>query len=131
MRVGIYNVDVATERRVWYMIDGIIPNWCDKAVCKSLSAKEIENFFPERETGDAKRRANIARSICATCPVSAECLHDALMSNEKFGIWGMTSPKQRIHIKKRYKKKMPSGELIHEWKTIEECQGIIDNMKGK
>ena len=107
---------------------GIIPNWYDKAVCKDLSPKEQENFFPERETGDGKRRANKARAYCKTCPVVVECLHDALISNEKFGVWGMTSPKQRIHIKKRYKRKSPTGEVIYEWKTIEECKEIIERM---
>ena len=66
---------------------GIIPKWYDNAACKDLSPKDQENFFPERDTGDGKRKANIARSICAMCPVSAECLHDALMSNEKHGIY--------------------------------------------
>ena len=128
MCVGIYNVDVATEGCVWYMIDGIIPSWCDKALCKSLSAKEIENFFPDKESGDGKQKANRAKAYCRKCPVVVECLHDALMANEKFGIWGMTSPRQRIHIKRRYKKKTSSGEVIHEWKTIEECKGIIQRM---
>ena len=107
---------------------GIIPQWYDKALCKDLSAKEIENFFPEREGGDGKRKANIAKEYCKKCPVVVECLHDALTSNEKFGIWGMTSPKQRIHIKKRYKRKNPAGDIIYEWKTIEECKEIVQRM---
>ena len=31
---------------------------------------------------------------------SYECLHAALVTNEKYGVWGMSSPKQRLKLRR-------------------------------
>lgn len=36
-----------------------------------------------------------ARSVCLACPVRAECLAYALDHNERHGVWGGTSPRER------------------------------------
>ncbi len=54
-----------------------------------------EAFFPDKgeSTKEAKR-------ICSDCPVKQPCLDFALANDEKFGIWGGLSPKERRRLKK-------------------------------
>ena len=54
-----------------------------------------EAFFPEKggSTREAKR-------ICAACPVRDECLDYALANDERFGIWGGLSERERRRVKR-------------------------------
>ncbi len=72
---------------------GDAPTWQEQALC---SQTDPEAFFPEKggTTADAKR-------ICAGCDVSAECLEYALDHDEKFGVWGGTSERERRKLKRR------------------------------
>src|SRR3978361_2516851 len=53
-----------------------------------------EAFFPEKggSTRDAKR-------VCAGCPVRLECLEYALGNDERFGIWGGLSERERRRVR--------------------------------
>lgn len=66
--------------------------WTLEAKC--LDA-DPEAFFPEKggSTREAKR-------ICATCPVREECLDYALSNDERFGIWGGLSERERRRAKR-------------------------------
>lgn len=66
--------------------------WADEAKC--LTA-DPEVFFPEKggSTREAKR-------ICALCTVRAECLEYALDNDERFGIWGGLSERERRKLKR-------------------------------
>ena len=67
--------------------------WAPQAKC--LQA-EPETFFPEKggSTREAKR-------ICTLCEVRSECLDYALSNDERFGIWGGLSERERRRLKKR------------------------------
>lgn len=62
------------------MIDDLIPDWREHARC---AGSDYEPFFPKR--GDSTARA---KAICRECPVSTECLIDAIERNEPFGVRG-------------------------------------------
>jgi WhiB family redox-sensing transcriptional regulator len=66
--------------------------WMLEARC--LDA-DPEAFFPEKggSTREAKR-------ICAACPVRDECLDYALANDERFGIWGGLSERERRRAKR-------------------------------
>ena len=66
--------------------------WMLEAKC--LDA-DPEAFFPEKggSTREAKR-------ICAICPVREECLDYALAHDERFGIWGGLSERERRRAKR-------------------------------
>jgi WhiB family redox-sensing transcriptional regulator len=68
------------------------PPWMRGAKC--LHA-EPDTFFPEKggSTKEAKR-------ICAECPVREECLEYALEQDERFGIWGGLSERERRKLKR-------------------------------
>jgi len=66
--------------------------WAPAAKC--LQA-DPDTFFPEKggSTREAKR-------ICAGCDVRGECLEYALANDERFGIWGGLSERERRRLKK-------------------------------
>ena len=74
------------------------PEWVSEAACRGGLQADVADalFFPGR--GHSGERA---RTICATCPVRAECLQHALEVGEKFGIWGGTSEKERRELKRQ------------------------------
>ena len=59
-----------------------------------------EAFFPEKggSTREAKR-------VCAGCPVRLQCLEYALNNDERFGIWGGLSERERRRL--RLQRRMP------------------------
>jgi WhiB family redox-sensing transcriptional regulator len=54
-----------------------------------------ELWFPEK--GGSTRAA---KALCARCPVRPECLAYALTHDERFGIWGGTSERDRRRMKR-------------------------------
>lgn len=68
--------------------------WWEDAACRTA---DPELFFPTREIPREQRRAaeRKAKSICAGCPVIAECLQTALERDERHGIWGGLLPRER------------------------------------
>ena len=65
--------------------------WQTRGECNG-APQEI--FFTER--GETKKRA---LSYCNVCPVRQECLDYALDNDERFGIWGGKSERQRRAIR--------------------------------
>lgn len=66
--------------------------WREKALC---ARSDPEAFFPEK--GGSLREA---KPICASCEVVERCLMWALKHDERFGIWGGLSERERRHFKK-------------------------------
>ncbi|MDQ3887021.1 MAG: WhiB family transcriptional regulator [Actinomycetota bacterium] len=67
--------------------------WRERALCIQT---DPEAFFPEKggSTREAKR-------ICTGCEVRAECLEYALVHDERFGIWGGLSERERRRLKRQ------------------------------
>jgi WhiB family redox-sensing transcriptional regulator len=53
-------------------------------------------FFPSDGVG-----VEVARRICATCPVKDQCLEHALVNRIDHGVWGGCSERERRRILKR------------------------------
>ena len=53
-------------------------------------------FFPSDGVG-----VEVARRICATCPVKDTCLEHALVNHIDHGVWGGASERERRRILKR------------------------------
>lgn len=68
-------------------------DWQSDALCAQT---DPEAFFPEKggSTRDAKR-------ICNECDVRGQCLEYALSNDERFGIWGGLSERERRKLKRR------------------------------
>ncbi len=67
------------------------PAWHKHAACRGVGAKV---FFPDR--GES---LELARAICATCPVARECLDEALRDRDTHGIWAGTAYRQRLKMR--------------------------------
>jgi WhiB family redox-sensing transcriptional regulator len=67
-------------------------SWQDRALCAQT---DPEAFFPEK--GGSTREA---KKVCRTCEVRADCLEYALEHDERFGIWGGLSERERRRIKR-------------------------------
>ena len=67
--------------------------WHQHALCAQT---DPEAFFPEKggSTREAKR-------VCSSCTVRAECLEYALANDERFGIWGGLSERERRKLKRQ------------------------------
>ncbi|MEO7016387.1 MAG: WhiB family transcriptional regulator [Leifsonia sp.] len=67
--------------------------WQSDSLCAQT---DPEAFFPEKggSTRDAKR-------ICGSCEVRSQCLEYALANDERFGIWGGLSERERRKLRKR------------------------------
>lgn len=67
-------------------------SWQEYALCAQT---DPEAFFPEK--GGSTREA---KNVCAACEVRAECLEYALANDERFGIWGGLSERERRKLKR-------------------------------
>lgn len=67
--------------------------WQADSLCAQT---DPEAFFPEKggSTRDAKK-------ICLSCEVKSQCLDYALQNDERFGIWGGLSERERRKLRKR------------------------------
>ena len=66
--------------------------WQERALCAQT---DPESFFPEK--GGSTREA---KKVCLACEVRSECLEYALAHDERFGIWGGLSERERRRLKR-------------------------------
>lgn len=73
------------------------PAWFLQARCRGVGP---EVFY---EDDDRITEGNVrAKALCAQCPVIDLCLAHALKQNEKFGVWGGCTERERRRIRRRY-----------------------------
>lgn len=76
------------------------PEWVLDALCAST---DPEAFFPDK-AGSSRT----GKDVCRRCPVAAECLDYALEHEERFGIWGGLSERERRKLAKTLGKDSPN-----------------------
>ena len=67
--------------------------WMARGTCAQQTPS---TFFPSDGVG-----VEVARRICADCPVKQPCLEYALANRIDHGVWGGTSERERRRILKR------------------------------
>jgi WhiB family transcriptional regulator, redox-sensing transcriptional regulator len=67
--------------------------WMARGLCRDISPS---TFFPSDGVG-----VEVARRICADCPVRQSCLEYALSNRIDHGVWGGCSERERRRILKR------------------------------
>jgi WhiB family transcriptional regulator, redox-sensing transcriptional regulator len=83
---GVYVCDECTTK-------ADTQSWQERALCAET---DPEAFFPEK--GGSIREA---KRICTGCEVRAECLEYALANDERFGVWGGLSERERHRMRRR------------------------------
>ena len=75
----------------WTSLSMADDEWRLDALCAET---DPEAFFPEKggSTREAKR-------VCTGCSVRTECLEAALTNDERFGIWGGLSERERRRLR--------------------------------
>lgn len=66
--------------------------WMDGALCTQA---DPEMFYPDKG-GDPKP----AKALCQLCGSRADCLAYALEHNERYGVWGGMTRKERQRIRR-------------------------------
>jgi WhiB family transcriptional regulator, redox-sensing transcriptional regulator len=79
------------EQPSWEVEPTAEETWRLDALCAET---DPEAFFPEKggSTREAKR-------VCVGCAVRSECLEFALRNDERFGIWGGLSERERRRLR--------------------------------
>ncbi|MDP9067862.1 MAG: WhiB family transcriptional regulator [Actinomycetota bacterium] len=75
--------------------------WQEDAACREYD--NILFFGGDDGESELERqtRESHAKSICRTCPVKEPCLEFAMDTNQKYGIWGGYTDKERGSLKRR------------------------------
>lgn len=71
----------------------IIPRFDGQALCAST---DPELYFPDK---GERAKADQAKASCALCPVQEQCLRWALRNNERYGVWGGKSERERRELR--------------------------------
>jgi WhiB family redox-sensing transcriptional regulator len=74
--------------------------WRDQAMCRGY---DPDLFFPAGETGPALAHAEAAKAVCLGCPVRAECLEFAMVSNQEAGVWGGFTEEERRKLRRSWR----------------------------
>lgn len=69
--------------------------WVERAACRDT---DPETFFPPAGSAEGSEREATAKRLCARCPVSRECLSEALSHEEGTGIWGGLNVRERREV---------------------------------
>jgi WhiB family redox-sensing transcriptional regulator len=85
------------------------PDWRAAGAC--LTA-DPDLFFPIAEGTVTSKQAARAQRICADCPVRQQCLDFAMRTREPAGIWGGTTPEERIRELRNRNRRRPAREAL-------------------
>lgn len=88
--------------------------WKLDGLCRQV---DPETWYPEKG-GDARP----AKQVCRRCPVVAECLADALEHEERFGVWGGLTFRERQAVAVG-KRPMPTFPAVAALPAIERTRG--------
>jgi WhiB family redox-sensing transcriptional regulator len=76
----------------------LVADWRPRAAC---SGYPNSLFFPSSDGADDKA-VERAKAVCFVCPVIDDCLEYALQTNQRSGIWGGTSEKERKSLRRKW-----------------------------
>lgn len=85
--------NISTRRSAWGFESGEPEKWREDAICSST---DPEAFYPDK--GNSSKDA---KTICGLCPVQPDCLDYALSRDERFGVWGGLSERERRSLKRQ------------------------------
>lgn len=68
-------------------------DWRLDAACRDL---DTAIFFP-----DTDDEADLAKAVCASCPVREACLNFALVTRQDDGVWGGLDENERKRVRRR------------------------------
>ena len=98
-------------------------DWREQAECKDDPTPDLWFVPPDDRHGIAA-----AKAICRRCPVTAECLAEAMANPSIVGVWGGTTENQRAKLRaamprqpKDIQHGTPGGARTHRKRGEEPC----------
>lgn len=95
--------------------------WKLAGLCSLLGTERSDPLFfgveGRKAPGALIDAVETARRICDVCPVKATCLTNALVNDERYGVWGGTSGGQRDRMRDRLALGASVEELVAECLT--------------
>lgn len=73
--------------------------WQTQAACTGANGELFLGPDDERPR-DRTRRESLALLVCHACPVTEACLSHALAVPERHGVWGGSTPEQRLIMRR-------------------------------
>ncbi|MFE3452429.1 WhiB family transcriptional regulator [Nonomuraea sp. NPDC059194] len=107
-------------------------SWQNAAACRGEPLWLFFGSAGERHSEREEREAE-AKSICAQCPVRAECATYALSRPEKYGTWGGLNPEERASERRRRQRRalsemvrIPEDSSRKRCRVCEEVKPVTD-----
>lgn len=85
------------SRDLWNQLNETIE---ESRVIPGCRDSDPEAWFPP-ETPGIGAAYNVARKLCAKCPVQRLCLEYAMANNEAHGLWGGLTHRERVKLKRK------------------------------
>jgi WhiB family redox-sensing transcriptional regulator len=101
-------------------------SWREHAACDGV---DTELFFPPRDKLLYNKIARQAKEYCngtrkkPACPVRAECLWEALVTDEQHGIWGGLSHRERNALIRKWQKQYQGKMSLKDY-VFKEREGL-------
>lgn len=73
-------------------------SWQARAACAGIPGEVFVGPDDER-LRDRIQRESLALRVCRGCPVRDACLQHALQVPERYGVWGNTTPEERLTLR--------------------------------
>lgn len=93
-------------------------SWQLQAACRGVPT---EVFYPERSTQVASPLA-----VCASCPVRAHCLAEAL-DREEMGVWGGMTADDRRKLRRSIGARLDRPENVIVWDFLKGWADTVDD----
>lgn len=89
-----YSNGAAVSNATPVLRNALDTSWHDQGLCRQ---EDPELFYHPPETRGASRakRENLAKLICAQCPVKDLCREQARANRESYGVWGGETEEER------------------------------------
>lgn len=75
-----------------------IDGWAARAACVGERAALFYPPVVSEPRGDRRRREAEAKAICDDCAVRSECLDHAIEHDERYGVWGGLTGRERAAL---------------------------------
>lgn len=109
----------------------------ERGKCREVGA-DLKDFFPDRDRDLYGPSADRAKAVCRgtdggpVCPVLLECLAYALLTEDRFGIWGGLSPRERNALRRSENLKRYKAAVLHRNSPyFDLIQNYLEQRHGK
>nr|WP_141681715.1 WhiB family transcriptional regulator [Mycobacterium malmoense] len=83
----------SSRRSAWGFGTAEQESWRDDALCAQVGG---DIFYVDKGESTAP-----AKAVCSMCPVRVECLEWAIDHDDRWGIYGGLSPRERARIRRK------------------------------